>query len=375
MPDTPLLPPELLGRYLAGECSEDEKSIVLRHLAAHPAVARALQRALSALDDESSRPAAPESAASWAAVRRRMSEEEAGDAHSVVSAPRGTTLATAADRVRAPTPVRAPAFAVGGVPTRRWPFLFTVPAAIAAGAAAVLFLDAKRVEEPQPPRVYATAEAQRAELLLSDGTRVRIAPASRLRVAADYGGERRDVWLEGQAYFDVVHDGSRPFTVYSGNASAQDIGTTFAVRSYAEDGAVTVVVREGEVALSGVGRLVAGDVGRLAADGAASVRRDADVEGMLGWLDGRHAFTDAPLDQVLLTLHRWYGVEVRLADSTLASLLFTGTLGDVPPRAAIDLVAATLGLRVRKDEGDLLLERDPARMRRAPARARSASSA
>jgi transmembrane sensor len=116
-------------------------------------------------------------------------------------------------------------------------------------------------------------------------------------------------------------------------------------------------------------------VGQLTADGAATVRRGADVERMLGWLDGRHAFTDTPLDQVLLTLHRWYGVEVRLADSTLAALPFTGTLDEVPPRAAIDLVAATLGLRVRHDGAALVLERDPGRAPRRPAASRSASSA
>ena len=252
--------------------------------------------------------------------------------------------------------------------------MLTVPAAVAVGVAAVVVLDARRAEVPLPPRVYETTEAQRAELVLSDGTRVRIAPASRLRIAADYGDERRDVWLDGQAYFDVVHDARRPFTVYAGNASARDLGTTFAVRSYAEDRAVQVVVREGVVALSGVGRLVAGDVGRLTAEGAASVRRGADVEEMLGWLDGRHAFTDTPLDQVLLTLHRWYGVEVRLADSALATLPFTGTLDEVPPRAAIDLVAATLGLRVRHEGAALVLEKDPGRAPRRPA-ARAASSA
>lgn len=375
MPDIPVLSPELLGRFLAGECTEAEAAAVTGHLAAHPEQARALARALAELDGEHSRPEAPDAAASWATVRRRMREESGGVRRAADAEPPGTPLAAGAARVRAPTPARAPALAALGARPRRWRAVLTMSAAVAAGVAAFLVVDAGRPDAPMPPRVYATAAAQRAELVLSDGTRIRIAPASRLRVAADYGGERRDVWLEGEAYFDVVHDERRPFTVYSGNASARDLGTTFAVRSYAEDGAVQVVVREGEVALSGVGRLGAGDVGRLGADGAATVRRGADVEGMLGWLDGRHAFTDSPLSEVLLTLHRWYGVEVRLADSTLAALPFTGTLDDVPPRAAIDLVAATLGLRVRQVEDALLLERDPGRVARRPAAARTASSA
>jgi transmembrane sensor len=184
---------------------------------------------------------------------------------------------------------------------------------------------------------------------------VRIAPASRLRVAADFGGERRDVYLEGEAYFDVVHDTLRPFTVYAGNASAHDLGTGFSVRSYAEEGAVQVIVREGVVALSGVGRLAAGDVGRLTNEGRASVRRNVDVDAMLGWLDGRLSYKDTPVGQVLHDLRRWYRVDAQLADTALGTLPFTGTLAGLRPAAAIDLVAATLGLRVRRRREHVLL--------------------
>jgi ferric-dicitrate binding protein FerR (iron transport regulator) len=69
---------------------------------------------------------------------------------------------------------------------------------------------------------------------------------------------------------------------------------------------------------------------------------------MLGWLDGSLTFVDAPLGRVLEDMHRWYDVDVKLADPTLASLPFTGTLADVSPTAAVELVAATLGLEVRR---------------------------
>jgi transmembrane sensor len=120
---------------------------------------------------------------------------------------------------------------------------------------------------------------------------------------------------------------------------------------------VRVVVREGAVALSGVGRLDAGDMGRLHAEGGATVERGVDVDALLGWLEGGLAFEDVPLGQVLQDLQRWYGVDVRLADSALASLPFTGSLSGLPPRAAVELVGATLGLRVRRDADALSLER------------------
>jgi transmembrane sensor len=107
---------------------------------------------------------------------------------------------------------------------------------VAAAAAAVAFA-ALRMTDPAPPkpapepRTFTTAVAQRAEVRLIDGTRVMMAPGTTLRVAADFGSQRRDVWLEGEAFFDVVHDRTRPFTVRAGSVSAHDLGTAFAVRS------------------------------------------------------------------------------------------------------------------------------------------------
>jgi ferric-dicitrate binding protein FerR (iron transport regulator) len=120
---------------------------------------------------------------------------------------------------------------------------------------------------------------------------------------------------------------------------------------------VQVVVQSGVVALSGVGRLGAGDVGKLTAEGQASLRHGIDVRPMLGWLDGSLTFEDARLDRVLADMRHWYDLDVRLADSSLAALPFTGTVAEAAPDDAISLVAATLGLRARRDGTTIVLER------------------
>ncbi|MBV9880846.1 MAG: FecR domain-containing protein [Gemmatirosa sp.] len=348
-PDLPdRLDPELLARYLAGECAEAETAVVRRYLMAHPEEARALARFVRRLDGEDVRGAAPEAAASWQTMRERLRASAAAPGSQVV-------------RHAAPPAV---------VPVRSGVWRRLAGLAASAGAAAALGIGYGRTHRAPAvaagPRTYATVAGERAELRLVDGTRVRIGPRSRLRVASDYGAERRDVYLEGEAYFDVRHDVRRPFTVFAGNASARDLGTAFAVRSYAEDGAVQVVVRSGTVALSGVGTLGAGDVGRLSADGRSSLRHAGDVAPMLGWLDGRLAFDDARLDRVLVDLRRWYDLDVRLDDSSLAALPFTGTIAEASPDDAVALVAVTLGLRARREGAAIVLERVPGRTPRTP---------
>jgi ferric-dicitrate binding protein FerR (iron transport regulator) len=229
---------ELLDRYLAGECSEDEVAKVRRYLMARPDTALALRKLLGGLDHEDTRPRAPDAAASWGALRRRLHASE----HTVPPPPRA--------RHDTPTHGSRRHFAAliprSRVPWWRGPVAASVVFLLLASAL-VTFDRRTRpapVAPPAPqPRTFATGNGDRAELKLTDGTRIRMAPATRLRVAADYGVDRRDVYLEGEAYFDVVHDEQRPFTVFAGNASAQDLGTQFTVRSYADDGAVQVVVR------------------------------------------------------------------------------------------------------------------------------------
>jgi transmembrane sensor len=189
---------------------------------------------------------------------------------------------------------------------------------------------------------------------------VLLAPESRVRAAADFGAQRRDVYVEGEAFFEVVHDSTRPFTVFAANTSTRDIGTAFAVRSYPGERAVRVVVSHGSVAMSGAGVLKRGDVGRLTDEGAVRVRHGADVDAMLGWTRGVLTFADAPLAQVLADVRRWYGArgpDVRLADAGLDSLPFTGSLEGVPPVQGIALVAATLGLRLEQQGGQVVLHR------------------
>jgi transmembrane sensor len=342
---------ELLGRYLAGECSESETAVVRRYLMAHPEEARAVELFHERLDGVGSGSHAPDTAASWQSFQRRVHDAGPGSPRGPGSPPDAGQAAGHGVQWRGTMGRGGRGDAFHQSLWRRT--LVLVACAAAAAWVGVVYERSSHPAVPVAParRTYATLVGERAELRLSDGTRVRLAPASRLSVSTDYGTDRRDVYLDGEAYFDVMHDQRKPFTVFAGNASARDLGTAFAVRDYPEDGAVQVVVRSGEVALSGLGKLGAGDLGRLTANGRASLRHGVNVARMLGWLDGSLSFVDAPLGRVLEDIHRWYDVDVKLADPALASLPFTGTLADVSPTAAVELVAATLGLEVRRAGG------------------------
>lgn len=256
-------------------------------------------------------------------------------------------------RIR-PTPPFAPLLRA----RRRWSVVGAMVAAAMLVAVASGIIAGERwgvarraAIDAAPAREYATGSGQRMAVLLSDGTRVDLNVASRLRVPRGYGVNTRDVALEGEAFFDVHHDVTHPFRVRAGSLVAEDVGTTFVVRAYAGDSAATVAVASGQVAMRSVRiraaavPVRAGRVGRLEPTGDIAVLDHADVSRYMGWRDGRLEFRDTPVPAVARELERWYGVQVSLADSSLASASLTASFTNEPLENVLHDIARLLGAR------------------------------
>ncbi|MBX6333510.1 MAG: FecR domain-containing protein, partial [Gemmatimonadaceae bacterium] len=170
------------------------------------------------------RPADTDADASWAAVRARIVQRDAG-------------AASVERRVAHPWR-RAGAIAAA---------VLVAAGAIVGGR--VLWL-AQRAAAPL--QEYRTARGERVAVVLTDGTRITLGAASRL-YAPERFGRTRTVFLEGQAFFEVAHDTAHPFIVRAGDAAARAVGTAFAVRRYPDDSVVRVVVTEGRVQLGAQG--------------------------------------------------------------------------------------------------------------------------
>ncbi len=221
-------------------------------------------------------------------------------------------------------------------------------------------------ESEQAPREvamheYTTRRAQHARVRLPDGTSVVLSVDSRLRVPEDYGRGAREVYLDGEARFDVEHDVRRPFRVYAAGVVAEDLGTVFGVRAYPADTSVTVVVAEGLVEVKTAApdrpevayRLEPGQLARVGQSGEVRVERDVDAADYLAFAEGRLVFRDTPLGEAAAQLGRWYNVDVRVADPELAALPLTASFGPEPIADILNLIALSLGIRHER-EGDVV---------------------
>lgn len=178
---------------------------------------------------------------------------------------------------------------------------------------------------------YETAVGGQKKITLADGSSVILNTNSRLDV--DFSGKSRDVHLlRGEAYFEVVHNKARPFTVYANNYVVRDIGTAFDVH-LSKAGLVEVGVTKGSVEVKPAnGAPVSGDAKGLGVVTAGhdivlgqQVERaepvsNVDLGRKLAWRQGQLIYTGQPLSEVLADVSRYSNIKIELADPALADL-------------------------------------------------------
>ena len=240
---------------------------------------------------------------------------------------------------RLPEPANDRGFA--GRSVGRW---IAGAAACAAAVAAVV------VMQPAEPDIYTiqTASGETRQVALGEGSRVEISGGSRL--SFDRAHPRAVTLERGQALFHVRHDAADPFVVRSGKLEVLDVGTVFDV---ARDGSrFSLAVAEGSVMFQPRREAVT-----LAAGAALSVNEDrrevhvSKVDPALvgGWRNGRIAYSDTPLPQLLAQIQRLYRTKV-IADRGLSTRRVTGIItlsGEA--RRDVPHIASMIGANWRVD--------------------------
>jgi transmembrane sensor len=190
------------------------------------------------------------------------------------------------------------------------------------------------VQQAAAPRLpirqtYATAIGGQKKFTLADGSVVTLNTNSQIDV--ELLGDRRDIHLvRGEAYFDVVHDKTRPFTVYADRYVVRDIGTAFAVHLL-DKCLVNVRVTKGSVEIAAprrkgrssksLGVVVAGqDIVFGQKIERAQTVSDAELDRKLAWRQGQLIYSGQPLAEVLADISRYSDIQIELADPALRNL-------------------------------------------------------
>ena len=271
---------------------------------------------------------------------------------------RPAALALAAERSARSRPQQPPAFMGKGRPFRsrgrsRW-IASVVPARVATIATCLLLLVAAGIVWHEEIAVglesdYSTAVGERLPITLADGSRIHL--NTRSAVAVDFGPATRHVrLLRGEAWFEVVSDAARPFTVETPQGSVRVTGTSFGVRR--DEGATRVNLVEGGVALSLPGSLetlglTPGQQAQLSAEGISDPA-PFDRTAATAWLRGQLVFYDTPLAEVVASLNRYRPGHIVILDEELHRLKVSGVFTTDDPDAALTVIAGTLPVSVTR---------------------------
>ncbi len=208
-----------------------------------------------------------------------------------------------------------------------WRWLGGLGAAAAAAALAITVAPWGELL-PQPDTLYTTAKGESRTLQLADGSRVDLNTDSHISVRLEKDARRVTVH-EGQALFDVAHDGARPFLITAGDETVRVVGTRFDVRR--RDGQLSVTVLRGLVEVSTDGedtpiRLRPGQMlEHLEGASGVSVRAVA-AEDQVGWRSGRLVYRDQPLGRIVSDMNHYFERPIRLEGENTATLRFSGVL-------------------------------------------------
>ena len=168
-------------------------------------------------------------------------------------------------------------------------------------------------------------------LTLADGTEVWLNAETEIRYPVQFTGDKRVVYLDGEAYFTVAPDKNKPFTVVSTHASVSVLGTQFNFRAYPDERDVQTTLVSGSVIMQSEKykqqiKLGPGEQGVLEKNSAKLMKQEVNTYLYTAWKDGRFAFRDARLEDLFNILARWYDLSVFYQSPEAKDIRFTGDL-------------------------------------------------
>lgn len=169
---------------------------------------------------------------------------------------------------------------------------------------------------------------------LPDGSVVTLNSESTLWFPVKFAKGTREVYLEGEAFFDVERDETAPFTVYIGDKSVTVLGTKFDVCAYPDDPIWTTTLVEGKVAVKFNDNehvLTPSEQWALdTRDGTFELKK-VDTDLYTSWIDGKFHFKGYRFEDIMEKMERWYDFEILYEDDEIKEMKFRGTIDKFRP--------------------------------------------
>lgn len=206
-----------------------------------------------------------------------------------------------------------------------------------------------------------TERKEQKYLLLPDSTQVWLNAASSLQFPDEFKDNKREVYLTGEAYFDVKHADKILFLIHTRNITTTVLGTAFNIRAYADQKEITVSVTRGKVKVSRGDKLVAmltkGKAVKISNTTEQVIEKDVAIENIAGWQQGNLVYDDAALEDIVKDLQNVYNITIRIEDTAVSRLSVTTAFSrDLGAERALDILARLTNKKVVNQNGVLIIK-------------------
>lgn len=228
--------------------------------------------------------------------------------------------------------------------------------------------DQTTVNSPPGDWEIKTNSANTAQSLrLPDGSNVVLEPNSTIRYRSRFNAPKREVYLDGGGFFEVVHNEKRPFLVYAKQVTAKVLGTSFTVRAFKDDKEVVVAVKTGRVSVDTQSNDRSPTPSQIILTPNTEIIYNRDdrqlskriVETPLPLLPPeeikRLRFVDAPLREVFEAIEKIYGVDLVFDQATFASCVLTTSISDGGIYKRLDIISDAIGLKYAVVEDKIVI--------------------
>ncbi|MEO8415865.1 MAG: FecR domain-containing protein [Ginsengibacter sp.] len=181
-----------------------------------------------------------------------------------------------------------------------------------------------------PAKTVAAEHIKNRVIFLPDGSRAILSPGSKLNYPSTFDGKnKREVYLEGQAFFDVKHKKSMPFIVHTGNIETKVLGTAFNIKALPGEDDIIVTVKRGRVSVNDnsklLGIITPNQQMTYTKSIVKSLIRTVKNEGYLNWKQEDLLIDNLAISEAAKLIEDRYNVKIQINNPEIQSLRFTTT--------------------------------------------------
>ena len=227
----------------------------------------------------------------------------------------------------------------------------------------------------------------KSKIVLSDGTQIWLNAGSTLKYPGKFRSRSREIFLEGEAFFDVTHDKDRPFRVSTPELHIKVLGTRFNVKSYPEDNTVETTLISGSIEIEAkqAGRNKKNQLrlepnqkatfikttNKLTLDavsepakmktqpvGLINIDDQVNTDIVTSWTQNRLVFSRERFEDIAVKLERWYNVQIIIEDEEVKNYLYTGTFNNETLEQALNALRIASDIHYTIDKDTILIYMD-----------------